>query len=153
VAGGIAGDHPGERPHPERRLGSSDLNGDRFQATLTDLTGDRVEIERLDRGRGGAESSIRGKAQRLEKPSFHEFALNAVWLAFSPIAQDLIARTQRPCLHGELVISEPEAVRYRPPHTPPAVPRSRPPRDPASLRPAGPSAEQLATVFARLREP
>ena len=58
-----------------------------------------VEIERLHRGRGDAENLIRGAKQTgLENLPFREFALNAVWLELSLIAQDLIAWTQRLCL-------------------------------------------------------
>ena len=88
-----------ERPHPGAQLKFTDHEGHRFQATLTDLTGDMVEIERLHRGRGDAENLIRGAKQTgLENLPFREFNLNAVWLELSLIAQDLIAWTQRLCL-------------------------------------------------------
>ena len=88
-----------ERPHPGAQLKFTDADGHRFQATLTDLTGDMVEIERLHRGRGDAENLIRGAKQTgLENLPFREFDLNAVWLELSLIAQDLIAWTQRLCL-------------------------------------------------------
>ena len=107
-----------ERPHPGAQLKFTDANGHRFQATLTDLTGDAVEIERLHRGRGDAENLIRGAKQTgLENLPFHEFALNAVWLELSLIAQNLIAWTQQLCLEGELAICEPKALRYRLLHT------------------------------------
>src|SRR5205085_353375 len=68
----------------------------------------------LHRGRGDAENLIRGAKQTgLENLPFREFALNAVWLELSLIAQDLIAWTQRLCLTGELAICEPRALRYR----------------------------------------
>ncbi len=44
-----------ERPHPGAQLSFTDVDGHRFQATLTDLTGDAVELERLHRGRANAE--------------------------------------------------------------------------------------------------
>jgi hypothetical protein len=107
-----------ERPHPGAQLKFTDHEGHRFQATLTDLTGDAVEVERLHRGRGDAENLIRGAKQTgLENLPFREFALNAVWLELSLIAQDLIAWTQRLCLEGELAICEPKALRYRLLHT------------------------------------
>src|SRR2546430_1657886 len=103
-----------ERPHPGAQLKFTDADGHRFQATLTDLTGDMVEIERLHRGRGDAENLIRAAKQTgLENLPFREFALNAVWLELSLIAQDLIAWTQALCLTGELAICEPKALRYR----------------------------------------
>ena len=62
-----------ERPHPGAQLKFTDADGHRFQATLTDLVGDMVEIERLHRGRGDAENLIRGAKQTgLENLPFRE---------------------------------------------------------------------------------
>jgi Transposase DDE domain group 1 len=47
-----------ERPHPGAQLTFTDHEGHRFQATLTDLDGDPVEIECLHRGRANAEDRI-----------------------------------------------------------------------------------------------
>ena len=58
VAGALAGDHSPRASAPRRALKFTDPEGHRFQATLTDLTGDMVEIERLHRGRGDAENLI-----------------------------------------------------------------------------------------------
>jgi Transposase DDE domain group 1 len=77
-----------ERPHPGAQLKFTDHEGHRFQATLTDLEGDLVEIERLHRGRANVEDRIRAAKQTgLENLPFHEFALNAVWLEISLIAR------------------------------------------------------------------
>jgi hypothetical protein len=140
-----------ERPHPGAQLKFTDADGHRFQATLTDLTGDMVEIERLHRGRGDAENLIRGAKQTgLENLPFREFALNAVWLELSLIAQDLTAWTQSLCLTGELAICAPKALRYRLLHT--AGRLSFHARR-AVLRLPGnwPWAGELAAAFARLR--
>ena len=141
-----------ERPHPGAQLKFTDHEGHRFQATLTDLTGDMVEIERLHRGRGDAENLIRGAKQTgLENLPFREFALNAVWLELSLIAQDLIAWTQRLCLTGELAICEPKALRYRLLHT--AGRLSFHARRAVLRLPANwPWAGELAAAFGRLRE-
>jgi len=141
-----------ERPHPGAQLKFTDADGHRFQATLTDLTGDMVEIERLHRGRGDAENRVRGAKQTgLENLPFREFALNAVWLELSLIAQDLIAWTQRLCLTGELAICEPKALRYRLLHT--AGRLSFHARRAVLRLPANwPWADQLAAAFARLRQ-
>src|SRR5205085_10445300 len=81
-----------ERPHPGAQLSFTDHEGRRFQATLTDLKGDAVEIECLHRGRAHAEDRVRAAKQTgIENLPFREFALNAVWLELSLIAQDLIA--------------------------------------------------------------
>jgi Transposase DDE domain group 1 len=139
-----------ERPHPGAQLKFTDHEGHRFQATLTDLEGDLVEIERLHRGRANVEDRIRAAKQTgLENLPFHEFALNAVWLEISLIAQDLIAWTQTLCLDGELAICEPKALRYRLLHT--AGRLSFHARR-AVLRLQGnwPWTPQLATAFVRL---
>ena len=141
-----------ERPHPGAQLKFTDADGHRFQATLTDLTGDMVEIERLHRGRGDAENLIRGAKQTgLENLPFREFNLNAVWLELSLIAQDLIAWTQRLCLTDELATCEPKALRYRLLHT--AGRLSFHARRAVLRLPANwPWAAELTAAFARLRE-
>jgi Transposase DDE domain group 1 len=118
VAGWFAGIIRRERPHPGAQLKFTDADGHRFQATLTGLAGDMVEIERLHRGRVDAENLIHGAKQTgLENLPFREFNLNAVWLELSLIAQELIAWTQRLCPEGELAICEPKPLRYRLLHT------------------------------------
>jgi hypothetical protein len=65
-----------ERPHPGAQLKFTDADGHRFQATLTDLAGDAVQIECLHRGRGDAENLVRAAKQTgLENLPFREFAL------------------------------------------------------------------------------
>ena len=104
----------------------------------------------MHRGRANVEDRIRAAKQTgLENLTFHEFALNAVWLEISLIAQDLIAWTQTLCLDGELAICEPKALRYRLLHT--AGRLSFHARR-AVLRLQGnwPWTSQLATTFVRL---
>jgi len=141
-----------ERPHPGAQLKFTDHDGHRFQATLTDLAGDMVEIERLHRGRGDAENLIRAAKQTgLKNFPFRAFALNAVWLELSLIAQDLIAWTQALCLEGELAICEPKARRYRLLHTAGRLSfHAR--RAILRLQANWPWAQQLADAFKRLRE-
>src|SRR3954454_9309357 len=52
-----------ERPHPGAQLSFTDHDGHRFLATLTDLDGDPVELERLHRARASAEDRIRAVKQ------------------------------------------------------------------------------------------
>jgi Transposase DDE domain group 1 len=139
-----------ERPHPGAQLSFTDHEGHRFQATLTDLTGDMVEIERLHRGRANAEDRIRAAKQTgLENLPFREFDLNAVWLELSLIAQDLIAWTQTLCLDGELAVCEPKALRYRLLHTAARLSfHAR--RAVLRLQANWPWASQLAAAFTRL---
>jgi hypothetical protein len=47
-----------ERPHPGAQLSFTDHDGHRFLATLTDLAGDPVELERLHRARASTEDRI-----------------------------------------------------------------------------------------------
>jgi hypothetical protein len=140
-----------ERPHPGAQLTFTDLEGHRFQATLTDLAGDAVELECLHRARANAEDRVRAAKQTgMENLPFREFALNEVWFELSLIAQDLSVWTQKLCLQGELAICEPKTLRYRLLHTAGRLAfhaRRAILRLPASW----PWAGELAAAFARLR--
>ena len=139
-----------ERPHPGAQLSFSDHDGHRFLATLTDLPGDPVELECLHRARANAEDRVRAAKQTgLENLPFREFAHNAIWLELSPIAQDLIAWTQRLALEDDLAVCEPKTLRYRLLHT--AARLSFHARR-ATLRLARswPWADALAAAFTRL---
>jgi hypothetical protein len=107
-----------ERPHPGAQLSFTDHDGHRFLATLTDLAGEPVELERLHRARASTEDRIRAAKQTgLENLPFRDFDLNQVWLELSLTAQDLIAWTQALALTGDLAACEPKALRYRLLHT------------------------------------
>jgi hypothetical protein len=139
-----------ERPHPGAQLSFTDHDGHRFLATLTDLGGDPVELERLHRARASTEDRIRAAKQTgLENLPFRGFDHNQVWLELSLIAQDLIAWTQRLALDGELAACEPKALRYRLLHTAARLAfHAR--RATLRLQRSWPWATQLATAFARL---
>ena len=139
-----------ERPHPGAQLTFTDLDGHRFQATLTDLDGDAVELERLHRGRANAEDRVRAAKQTgLDNLPFREFDLNAVWLELSLIAQDLSVWTQTLCLEGELATCEPKTLRYRLLHTAGRLAfHAR--RATLRLQATWPWAGQLAAAFGRL---
>jgi len=140
-----------ERPHPGAQLSFTDVDGHRFQATLTDLEGDAVELERLHRARANAEDRVRAAKQTgLENLPFREFALNAVWVELSLIAQDIGVWTQALCLDGELAICEPKTLRYRLLHTAGRLAfHAR--RATLRLQASWPWANQLAAAFARLQ--
>jgi hypothetical protein len=140
-----------ERPHPGAQLTFTDLEGHRFQATLTDLGGDAVELERLHRARANAEDRVRAAKQTgLENLPFREFALNEVWFELSLIAQDLSVWTQTLCLEGELAICEPKTLRYRLLHTAGRLAfHAR--RATLRLQASWPWAGELAAAFARLQ--
>jgi len=139
-----------ERPHPGAQLSFTDHDGHRFLATLTDLNGDAVELERLHRARASAEDRVRnGKQTGLENLPFQGFDHNAVWLELSLIAQDLIAWTQQLTLTGELAVCEPKTLRYRLLHTAARLAfHAR--RATLRLQCTWPWAHALAAAFARL---
>jgi hypothetical protein len=139
-----------ERPHPGAQLTFTDSDGHRFQATLTDLDGDAVELERLHRARANAEDRVRAAKQTgLENLPFRDFDLNAVWLEISMIAQDLIAWTQLLALDGALAVCEPKTLRYRPLHTAGRLAfHAR--RATLRLQRSWPWSHALAAAFARL---
>jgi Transposase DDE domain group 1 len=139
-----------ERPHPGAQLSFTDHDGHRFLATLTDLAGDAVELERLHRARAGAEDRVRAAKQTgLQNLPFRDFDHNAVWLEISLIAQDLIAWTQLLTLEGELAICEPKTLRYRLLHTAGRLAfHAR--QATLRLQRTWPWARQLAAAFARL---
>jgi len=140
-----------ERPHPGAQLSFTDVDGHRFQATLTDLAGDAVELERLHRARANAEDRVRAAKQTgLENLPFREFALNAIWVELSMIAQDLTVWTQALCLDGELATCEPKTLRYRLLHTAGRLAfHAR--RATLRLQATWPWARQLASAFTRLQ--
>jgi hypothetical protein len=103
-----------ERAHPGAQLSFTDHDGHRFQAILTDQTGEIAAIERDHRARARVEDHIRNdKDTGLRNMPFREFAHNQVWLALVLIAHDLIAWTKRLLLTGELARAEPKRLRYR----------------------------------------
>jgi Transposase DDE domain group 1 len=104
-----------ERPHPGAQLSFTDHDGHRFQAILTDQPdSDIAYLEARHRGHARVEDRIRtGKDTGMDKLPFRDFAMNAVWLELSLIAQDLIAWTKTLALDGELARCEPKRLRYR----------------------------------------
>ena len=104
-----------ERPHPGAQLSFTDHDGHRFQAILTDQPDtDIAYLEARHRGHARVEDRIKaGKDTGMDKLPFRDYAMNAVWLELSLIAQDLIAWTKNLCLKGELSRSEPKRLRYR----------------------------------------
>ena len=139
-----------ERPHPGAQLSFTDHDGHRFLATLTDLEGDTVELERLHRARASTEDRIRnGKQTGLENLPFRNFDHNQVWIEISLIAQDLIAWTQALTLDDDLAVCEPKTLRYRLLHTAARLAfHAR--RATLRLQRTWPWAQALTTAFARL---
>jgi len=103
-----------ERAHPGAQLSFTDHDGHRFQAILTDQTGEIAAIERDHRGRARVEDHIRNdKDTGLRNLPFRDFEHNRVWLEIVRLAHDLIAWTQRLLLTDELATAEPKRLRYR----------------------------------------
>jgi hypothetical protein len=104
-----------ERPHPGAQLSFSDHDGHRFQAILTDQTGDDIAvIERRHRQRARIEDRIRDdKDTGLSKLPFKSFAMNEVWVQIVMLAHDLLIWTQTLLLDGQLAKAEPKTLRYR----------------------------------------
>src|SRR5215211_2068146 len=140
-----------ERAHPGAQLSFTDHDGHRFQAILTDQTGDAAEIERRHRGRARVEDHIRNdKDTGLRNLPFRAFEHNRVWLALVLIAHDLIAWTQRLLLTGELARCEPKRLRYRLLHVAARLAFSGR-RARLRLQATWPWASDLAAAFERLK--
>jgi Transposase DDE domain group 1 len=101
--------------HPGAQLSFTDHDGHRFQAVLTDQPdSDIAYLEARHRGHARVEDRIKaGKDTGMERLPFRDFAMNAVWLELSLIAQDLVAWTKALALEGELARSEPKRLRHR----------------------------------------
>jgi hypothetical protein len=140
-----------ERAHPGAQLSFTDHDGHRFQAILTDQTGEIAELERDHRARARVEDHIRNdKETGMRNMPFRDFAHNQVWLQIVRLAHDLIAWTQRLLLTGELAKAEPKRLRYRLLHVAARLAfhaRTATLRLPTSW----PWAQHLATAFERLR--
>jgi hypothetical protein len=104
-----------EIPHPGAQLSFTDHDGHRFQTILTDQPDtDIAYLEARHRGHARVEDRIRtGKDCGMARLPFRDFAMNAVWVELSLIAQDLIAWTKTLTLDGALATCEPKRLRYR----------------------------------------
>jgi len=140
-----------ERAHPGAQLTFTDHDGHRFQAILTDQTGDAATIERDHRGRARVEDHIRNdKDTGLRKLPFRDFEHNRVWLQLVRLAHDVICWTQRLLLTGELATAEPKRLRYRLLHVAARLAfHARSAR--LHLQATWPWAAQLAAAFNRLK--
>jgi hypothetical protein len=140
-----------ERAHPGAQLSFTDVDGHRFQAILTDQTGDIAILEQSHRARARVEDHIRNdKDTGLRNLPFRDFEHNRVWLQLVALAHDLIVWAQRLLLTGDLAKAEPKRLRYRLLHVAGRLAfhaRSGRLRLPASW----PWAADLAAAFERLK--
>jgi Transposase DDE domain group 1 len=140
-----------ERPHPGAQLRLADVDGFRYQATLTSQAGaDLATIERTHRQRGRCEQRVCAlKDTGARNLPFGDQHANAIWLELCLTAGDLICWTQHLALDGDLSVCEPRTLRYRLLHAAGRLAfharqaRLRIPR-------SWPWAGQLAAAFARL---
>ena len=103
---------------PGAQMTFTDHDGHRFQAVLTDQPdADIAYLEARHRGHARVEDRIKaGKDTGMAKLPFRDFAMNAVWLELSLIAQDLIAWTKA-LTRKDLARCDPERLRYQLLHT------------------------------------
>jgi hypothetical protein len=140
-----------ERAHPGAQLSFTDHDGHRFQAILTDQTGEIAAIERDHRARARVEDHIpNDKDTGLRNLPFRDFEHNRVWLEIVRLAHDLIAWTQRLLLTDELATAEPKRLRYRLLHVAARLAfHAR--AATLHLQRSWPWASELAAAFARLK--
>ncbi len=108
-----------ELPHRGAQLNSTDADGHRFQAPVTDIAdndADSTDIaytEALHRGRGRAERQITDHNNTgLAKLASHCLAINAAWLQITMCGHDLPAWTKLLALDEDPAKTEPERLRY-----------------------------------------
>jgi hypothetical protein len=107
-----------ERPHPGAQLDLiEERDGWRYTCFATDTgTGQHAWLDARHRSHARVEDRIRcGKDTGLGRFPSRSFAINAVWLACTLTAIDLLAWTQTILLHDDpsLARAEPKALRYR----------------------------------------
>ena len=103
-----------ERPHPGAQLSFTDVDGYRFQAILTNQTGDIAEVECRHRAHAHVEDRIRDdKTTGLQKFPFKNYGMNEVWHQIVSLAHDLLIWTQALCLGDSLQKAEPKRLRYQ----------------------------------------
>lgn len=137
--------------HPGAQQTFDDLDGHRFTAFITDQTdGDIAVLEVRHRGHARVEDRIRcAKDTGLAALPLETFERNQLWAQLVLLAQDLLTFTQALCLHGELAIAEPKALRYKLLHVAARVThRSR--RTYLKIQQDWPWAAELAAGFQRL---
>ncbi len=142
-----------ERPHPGAQLTFTDSDGHRFQAILTDQTGDDIAmLERNHRARARVENQISdAKDTGLANLPFKSFEMNQVWLEIVTIAHDLLAWTKTLTLEDELAVARPKRLRNRLLHVAARLSfHSR--KAKLRLQADWPWATQLADAFRKLRE-
>jgi hypothetical protein len=105
-----------ERPHPGAQLRTTDCDGHRITAFVTNTSrGQLADLELRHRRRARAEDRIRcAKDSGLANLPLHDFAQNQLWCAIVALAADLTAWTQTLALSGtDARRWEPKRLRLR----------------------------------------
>jgi hypothetical protein len=141
-----------ERPHPGAQLRFTDAGGHRYQAFLTDQTGDDLAaLEVTHRLHARVEDRIaEARELGLARLPFWAFADNETWLELILLAQDLLAWTRALVLDTDSARLAPKRLRHRLLHVAGRLTRSG--RRRTLHLPAGwPWANALTDAFKRLR--
>lgn len=107
-----------EEPHQGAALRLWDVNGYRHQVTLTNSTGDLLELELRQRLHARVENRIKAlRDTGLERMPFTSFTANQAWFELVLAGSDLLTWLRFICLDGDLARAEPKTLRYRLLHT------------------------------------
>ena len=103
-----------EKPHPGAQLKLWDQDGWRHQVTLTNSTGDALDLELRQRRHARVENTIKAlRDTGLDRMPFAAFAANGAWLELVVTANNLLAWLQGACFDGDVAVAAPKAIRYR----------------------------------------
>jgi hypothetical protein len=103
-----------EKPHPGAQLRLWDTDAFRHQVTLTNSSGDPLELELRQRRHARVENAIKAlRDTGLDRMPFRRFASNQAWLELVLAGADLLAWLRGVALDGELARAEPKTLRYR----------------------------------------
>lgn len=141
-----------ERPHPGAQLRFTDTGGHRYQAFLTDQTGDDLAaLEVTHRLHARVEDRIaEARELGLARLPFHAFSDNETWIELILLAQDLLAWTRTLILDPDSARLAPKRLRHRLLHVAGRLTRSGRRRT-LHLPARWPWAGALIAAFARLR--
>jgi Transposase DDE domain group 1 len=103
-----------EQPHPGAQLRLWDTDGWRHQVTLTNSSGDALELELRQRRHARVENVIKAlRDTGLDRLPFRSFAANCAWLEMVLAGNDLLCWLRTGGLDGDLARAEPKTLRYR----------------------------------------
>jgi hypothetical protein len=140
-----------EQPHPGYQPRLWDTDGFRHQVTLTNSSGDVLDLELRHRRHARVENGIKAlRDTGLDRMPFGRFAANQAWLELVLAAADLLSWLRSVALDGDLARAEPKTLRYRLLHAAARIVR-RARRVVLRLPSNWPWAADLATAYRRVR--